>query len=388
VGTLAEQNELQTMVAKRVFAALRTVEWSRAELFWSRLGGSASGWVKTYDAPGGAGRPRNFRFDHAPLEALKKAMFVPGAGTWFSVTMTVTPEGRFAVAYNYDRRVYWDVRSPSPFDKPDSAVLLPTDDNWLDEFERYPRDPEHLPAFAAGLKRFPREVHPEPLRRAIEATVGLPADLAALADDADWAGVTAVIADSAVRRLSAGEYPVLLQDPPVYRWLGLDNALKEDVHLDAVNAILADGPDGAEARARRLYAALPGDADAATDLSEMWSEVQSVIARLAEADVTSRIRAAADDPHGTREALSALAARARMKEMRPRGDEVFVVSDMEVDYAIARTGTGAEATFRVQRRSRGGSPVVLLDGADRAAAERHLTTVLASDVRLLGPQRP
>ncbi len=76
--------------------------------------------------------------------------------------------------------------------------------------------------------------------------------------------------------------------------------------------------------------------------------------------------------------LTELAARAGMKEMRPAGDQVVALSDMEVDYAIAGTGGNG---FRVERSSRGGRPAVMMGGTDRATAERYLAVRLAADVR-------
>jgi hypothetical protein len=74
--------------------------------------------------------------------------------------------------------------------------------------------------------------------------------------------------------------------------------------------------------------------------------------------------------------LIELAARAGMQEMRPAGDQVLALSDMEVDYAIA----GGGDTFRVERSSRGGKPVVMISDTDRATAERYLVARLAADV--------
>ncbi len=76
--------------------------------------------------------------------------------------------------------------------------------------------------------------------------------------------------------------------------------------------------------------------------------------------------------------LPELAARAGLKEMRPTGDQVLALSDLEVGYAIA--GSDRDG-FRVERSSRGGRPVLMIGGTDRATAERFLAARLASDLR-------
>ena len=95
--------------------------------------------------------------------------------------------------------------------------------------------------------------------------------------------------------------------------------------------------------------------------------------------------------------LPELAARVRMIEMPPARDQVLALSDMDIDYAIAKAtaaaagaggDTGAAGTVRVERRERGGAPRVMLRGTDRATAERFLAVLLAADLRATEGLRP
>jgi hypothetical protein len=293
VASLAEQTDLQTAIAKRVFGGLRSLDWTTAEMFWSGINGMTTGWVITRDSQGGKGHPdpRQRVIDHHALMALKEAMAAPGTGTWLSTTMSLTAQGRFTFTFNYDRRVYWNTPELTPFEAPEFESL-PTDQDWLDEFEKHPRSPEHLPAFVAELKpAVPLEVNQDVLRRALDAPVTLPASHAALAGADGWGDVLMVIADAAKRRFRAGEYPELLQSPYSQDWHRSEDALMEDVYGDAVDVILPEGVDG---RVSRLYASLRSagiGADANGDPKLMRDEVDSAIDRLVQADVVSRLKA-------------------------------------------------------------------------------------------------
>lgn len=293
MASLAEQTELQTTIAQRVFGGLRSLDWSTAELFWSGVNGMSAGWVITRNAEGAEGYPDPGQraIDHHTLMALKDAMAVPGTGAWISMTMTLTAQGRFTFSFNYDRRVYWDVDGLDPFEDP-GFESSPADQDWLDEFEKYPRSPENLPAFVAQLKPGAAlQVDQDVLSRALDAPVTLPASHAALSGADGWADVLVVIADAAKRRFRAGDYPELLQSPYSQDGNRSEEALIEDVYGDAVDLILPEGTDG---RVSRLYASLRAagiGAEVSADPKRMRDEVVAAIDRLVQADVVSRLRA-------------------------------------------------------------------------------------------------
>jgi hypothetical protein len=62
---------------------------------------------------------------------LRKACYQEGKGTWFGLEVTVAPDGAVTANYNYDTEPEW--RRP----------IEPT--LYVQEQERYPRDPEYQP---------------------------------------------------------------------------------------------------------------------------------------------------------------------------------------------------------------------------------------------------
>jgi hypothetical protein len=291
VSALAGQGELQTSLAKRLFGSLRSMDWSTAECFSYSIGEQKSGWVVTRDDQGTPGYPEYPLIDFEALTELKKLMADPITGTWFSVSFTVTKQGRFTFSYNYDRRVYGETTTPTPFDDPGYRAMI-DDQDWLDEFRLYPRSPEHLPVFVANLKPTePLVVDQQALRVALGTPIPLAAGDAPLADADGWAEAIAVIADAAKSRLRQGKYPELLQSPYSNDWKRSEEALMEDVYTDAVASILRNGD---QHRLRRLYASLRSagiGAEANGEAKAIRGEVVSVIGRLVENDVLTRLAA-------------------------------------------------------------------------------------------------
>lgn len=64
---------------------------------------------------------------------LRAAMYRPGVGTWFSARFTVTTNGTMDAEYNYDDEPQW------------FADVVPG--TYVDDLERFPRDPEHIPVW-------------------------------------------------------------------------------------------------------------------------------------------------------------------------------------------------------------------------------------------------
>jgi len=291
MASLNEQGDVQTTLAKRLYGSLRSMDWTTAECFWYSIGEQKSGWVVTHDDQGAPGYPEYPVIDFELLAELKKLMADPVTGAWFSVSFTVTKQGRFTFSYNYDRRVYGETTTPTPFDEPGYPTMI-ADQDWLDEFRLYPRSPEHVPAFVATLTPAePLVVNQEVLRVALDTPVPLPAGYAALADADGWTEAIAVVADAAKRRFSAGEYPELLQSPYSQDWNRSEEALIEDVFSDAFERIV---PEGADDRVARLYASLRAagiGAEANGDAKVMRDEVVAALDRLVQTDVVARLAA-------------------------------------------------------------------------------------------------
>ncbi|MFW6642112.1 hypothetical protein ACOALZ_18970 [Nocardiopsis algeriensis] len=64
--------------------------------------------------------------------SLKEGMYEKVKGTWFSMTLTITPPESFEVEFNYDKTM-----SIHP--------LPPLPGSYAYELEKYPRDPEYIP---------------------------------------------------------------------------------------------------------------------------------------------------------------------------------------------------------------------------------------------------
>lgn len=67
---------------------------------------------------------------------LRATMHREGAGTWFSATFRVTPEGSATAAFDYDGEPRWDA-PPAPGD-------------YVRDLERFPRDAAHIPGWLAA----------------------------------------------------------------------------------------------------------------------------------------------------------------------------------------------------------------------------------------------
>jgi hypothetical protein len=64
---------------------------------------------------------------------LRDAMYQPGKGAWFSMTLTITPGGDgWEATYNYTEKPEWPLGEPSG-------------DDYAQELHVYPRDEEHIP---------------------------------------------------------------------------------------------------------------------------------------------------------------------------------------------------------------------------------------------------
>ncbi|GAA3960096.1 hypothetical protein [Actinoplanes auranticolor] len=104
--------------------------WDRAVLEFRALSGSAEFGRSVYR---GGDQLEDFPPDGSisPLFELRRLMYVPGAGTWFSVEVDVTPDLRAATRFGYDTEPAW---------------YLPRDDEtYVDDLALFPRDEEHLP---------------------------------------------------------------------------------------------------------------------------------------------------------------------------------------------------------------------------------------------------
>ncbi|MBB5643551.1 hypothetical protein [Cryobacterium roopkundense] len=101
-----------------VFKVRTLAPWGQASMDITRADGSAQSATVADNAMQCAGE-------------LRANMYRDGLGTWFSAEFTVTAAGSLHTTYNYDDEPNWT--------RPAEAVF------YVDDLERFPRDPEHIP---------------------------------------------------------------------------------------------------------------------------------------------------------------------------------------------------------------------------------------------------
>lgn len=77
--------------------------------------------------------PSDHSFDL--VEELRRLMYRPGYGTWFSLTMKIDDQGHAETHYNYDEEAAW--------------TFPLSDESYVEDQQQFPRDPEHIPAWLA-----------------------------------------------------------------------------------------------------------------------------------------------------------------------------------------------------------------------------------------------
>ena len=95
------------------------------------------------------------------LAELRRVMYRPGLGTWFSVSMTVWADGRSQVTYNYDQEPQTDY--------PPAAI------SYLTDLNTYPIDEDKRPDWLkrrvvegiADLRHYGKKSYPRWLKQMI-----------------------------------------------------------------------------------------------------------------------------------------------------------------------------------------------------------------------------
>lgn len=130
-GLLAEQ-KAQTEVARSVLALLPE-DATRIELTCRVLTSIARASFRAWFPDGRKEWVRaSGRFDSAPVHELRRVMYRDGAGTWFSMKMSVTADGAMDADFNYD-------------DEPDFGMSGVDPVAYVNDAKEFPRDLEHQP---------------------------------------------------------------------------------------------------------------------------------------------------------------------------------------------------------------------------------------------------
>ena len=190
VSVVEEQQKAAARAVFRAVSGASRVEWARARLFWSEVGGSIGSHLAVWDADDGkSGVPVPDEVD-GPLAVLRRETERPGEGAWLSVYVTVTAEGRYSFEYNYDQRPSW-TNSRDPLSGGPGGA--PSDESLLADLARHPRRPEALPAWYPV--RRPADDEPPTDRDVARPTTALspPSSVADLVAVPGWAGVWASV---------------------------------------------------------------------------------------------------------------------------------------------------------------------------------------------------
>ena len=130
---LVRRTQLESALARMVDGSV-PAGWQSLR-FEGRSAGTAAqlqlsvhrnGAVTTAEAPDGA-------FDI--IVQLRKLMYRPGYGTWFSLVMNIESQGHLETLYTFDDEAGWSFRI--------------ADESYREDQEWFPRSPEHIPAWLA-----------------------------------------------------------------------------------------------------------------------------------------------------------------------------------------------------------------------------------------------
>ncbi len=134
MNNFEETRELEKTIAEALWAARpNDIEWDKFVYVRCEIGSRGSDIGKAYLSGQEVKRRHT---DDATLVAAKKlreVMYEPGKGTWFSMTIKITPKGDgWEADYNYTDKPVWELGEP-------------VNDTYAQELYLFPRDEEHIP---------------------------------------------------------------------------------------------------------------------------------------------------------------------------------------------------------------------------------------------------
>ena len=126
--------ELERTIAEGIWAIRPTDRaWDALVYVHNQIGSRGSSITKIYDH-GELVQRASFADEILfTVDALREVMYTPGKGTWFSMTLKVTPKGDgWEAGYNYTEKPVWGLGEP-------------VNDTYAQELYLFPRDEEHIP---------------------------------------------------------------------------------------------------------------------------------------------------------------------------------------------------------------------------------------------------
>ncbi|MCC2313279.1 hypothetical protein [Cellulomonas xiejunii] len=134
-------DELQVLGS--ALAAVAPAGWSRVSHVAQTVGPTTYSTTTAQTPSGEVELQQRISMDaRRALTQLRKDMYRPGAGTWFTATITVYAEGRITTDFDYDNEP--------------AADFAPL--SWADDAQRFPRTPQNTPTWLAAKTQQPEWV--------------------------------------------------------------------------------------------------------------------------------------------------------------------------------------------------------------------------------------
>lgn len=175
------QQQLQQSIAATIADALSRHDWASVTVFFSQVGTSSSSIFRPRDAAGNKIDIRPPRYEK-DFKELRAEMADKSTGTWFSSELSLTRDGTMKFTFNYTDRVYW--HGTKPGDPP--SQISPNDQAYLDDLEKFPREPQDIPDWMPGSVRAPGEGQEAAIDGLLERPLAVPSKYEPLQSAEGW----------------------------------------------------------------------------------------------------------------------------------------------------------------------------------------------------------
>lgn len=127
--------ELQQVIGREFLRTVPEDGWVRGVITFRQVGKTYEACAEALDSEGRyvGGKPTMTMT--TAFRELRRAFAQPGKGAWFTATYSITPDHRISIDFDYDHEPRW--ASPTALG------------HHLEEWEQFPRTPEHTPAWLA-----------------------------------------------------------------------------------------------------------------------------------------------------------------------------------------------------------------------------------------------
>ena len=208
----AAVQELNRRIVEGWLQVLPEGLWTASYLFYGPAGKAVYADTTALDRDGHEHSLSQPHAVYAALDELRAEMSDPERGAWISAELKLTDALVLETTFNWDRRFYWGTHAGNPWMPSDDAEepTRPSDDDFLDELERFPRSPLFLPAWYPRHRVVEGETlddaafetrEADVLEPARTARVALPDEVKPLQDAWGWPGMFETINDGVLGNL-------------------------------------------------------------------------------------------------------------------------------------------------------------------------------------------